>query len=551
MGSTMQDSGPSVTLSQGTVVGAVLTDALPRPVEAFKGIPYAQPPTGDRRFRPPVKVEPSNQIIDASKWGPVAPGKQLFPGGPAFEYSEDCLTANVFRPQTSSAQYESKTPLPVAVYIHGGAFNRGTAMTHNTASFLANSGQQFIAVSFNYRIGALGFLPSTMSHEQGALNLGLKDQIILLEWVRDNIAAFGGDPNDVTLFGISAGGHSIGHLLINDEGQYNPPLFHKVILESGAPTSRAVRPYSAPVHEAQFADFLGETGCPPGLTSAETFAYLRSAPTEVVQAAQIAVFDKYNPSLRWAFQPVIDGDIIPRPPMESWRLGKWRKVPIMTGFNRNEGSIYINKRVSKSSEFTEFFADLLPLLSEEDIATIDKLYPDPLTVADSPYKEELEGTGAQYRRLEVAYGQYAYVAPVRQTAEIASKASKEAVYLYQWALESSLLDRARHGENMYYETCEPNRTKISATQKELCLTLNAYITSFIVAGDPNAVRGESSPDRPVWERYVADDPKAMVFGEENKELIGGEAGAPARLHPDTWARRESEFWWSKVDVSQQ
>ncbi|GKT64240.1 neuroligin-4,X-linked [Colletotrichum tofieldiae] len=552
MGSRTEDARPSVTLTQGTVVGTTLTDSLPRPVEAFKGIPYALPPTGDRRFRAPVKVEPSTKTIDASNWGPVAPGKQLFPGGPSFEYSEDCLTANVFRPPISTSQDEAKKPLlPVAVYIHGGAFNRGTAMMHNTASFLANSGQELVAVSFNYRIGALGFLPSTMSFEEGAVNLGLKDQLLLLEWVRDNISAFGGDPNNVTLFGISAGGHSIGHILLHDEGQYNPPLFHKVILESGAPTSRAVRPYSAPIHEAQFADFLAETGCPPGLSAAETFAHLRSAPSEVVQKAQITVFDKYNPSLRWAFQPVVDGDIIPRPPMESWRLNKWRKVPIMTGFNRNEGSIYISKKVSKSDEFTTFFADLLPLLSKEDVETIDRLYPDPLTVAGSPYKEQLDGTGAQYRRLEVAYGQYAYVAPVRQTADLASKSSPEPVYLYQWGLESSLLDRARHGENMYYETCEPAKTSISPAQKELCLTLNAYITSFILAGDPNAVRGESSPDRPTWEQYVATDPKALVFGEENKELVGGEPGVPARLHPDTWARKESEFWWSKVDLSQQ
>ncbi|KAJ3949739.1 uncharacterized protein N0V96_000868 [Colletotrichum fioriniae] len=549
MGSTIQDARPSVKLTQGTVIGTVVSDSLPRPVEAFKGIPYALPPTGDRRFRAPVKVEPSTKEIDASKWGPVAPGKQLFPGGPAFEYSEDCLTANVFRPVSSS---RDETLLPVAVYIHGGAFNRGTAMMHNTASFLANSGQAFIAVSFNYRIGALGFLPSTKSFEEGSVNLGLKDQLILLEWVRDNITAFGGDPNNVTLFGISAGAHSIGHILINDEGQYNPPLFHKVILESGAPTSRAVRPCSAPIHEAQFADFLAETGCPPDLSAAETFAYLRAAPSEVVQKAQIAVFDKYNPSLRWAFQPVVDGDIIPRPPMESWRLNKWRKVPIMTGFNRNEGSIYISKKVSKSEEFTSFFADLLPLLSKEDVETIDKLYPDPLTIPTSPYKESLDGTGAQYRRLEIAYGQYAYVAPVRQTADLASRADPTLpIYLYQWGLESSLLDRARHGENMYYEVCEPAKTKISPTQKELCLTLNAYLASFIVAGDPNAVRGESAPERPTWERYVAEDPKALVFAEENKELIGGEAGVPARLHADTWARRESEFWWTKVDVSQQ
>ncbi|KAF1955574.1 carboxylesterase [Byssothecium circinans] len=543
------EARPAVTLRQGTVVGTVLSDALPRAIEAFRGIPYALPPTGDRRFRPPVEVESSSQTIDASRFGAVAPGKQLFPGGPALEYSEDCLTANVFRLPTSPNQEESKL-LPVAVYVHGGAFNRGTASMHNTASFLAHSGQSFVAVSFNYRIGALGFLPSTPSAKEGVLNLGLKDQILLFRWVRENITSFGGDPNNVTLFGISAGGHSIGHHLLRDEDPTAPPLFHRVILESGAPTSRAVRPYNATFHEQQFEDFLRETGCPNGLSPKETFEYLRNVPSEKIQAAQIAVFDKWNPSLVWAFQPVIDGEIIPRTPMESWRLNKWRKVPIMTGFNRNEGSIYVSKAVSESSQFTQFFANLLPLLSKEDIETINALYPDPLKFPDSPYKEQLKGTGAQYRRLEVAYGHYAYVAPVRQTADLASAVMTEPVYLYQWALESSLLDGARHGENMYYETCEPSKTKLSPTQKQIAQTLNAYITSFITTGDPNAFRGECG-NRPQWDKYTSQRPKAMVFGLENKELIGGDPGVPSRLMDDDWARKESEFWWSKVDVSQQ
>lgn len=122
-------------------------------------------------------------------------------------YDEDCLTANVFR-QGGSALGDGKL-LPVAVYIHGGAFNRGTASMHNTASMMAWSGEPFVAVSFNYRIGALGFLPSGLSAQEGVLNLGLKDQIVLFEWVQENIRAFGGDPEQVTLIGLSAGAHSV------------------------------------------------------------------------------------------------------------------------------------------------------------------------------------------------------------------------------------------------------------------------------------------------------------------------------------------------------
>lgn len=325
------------------------------------------------------------------------------------------------------------------------------------------------------------------------------------------------------------------------------PLYNRVVIESGAPTSRAVRPYDAPVHEAQFKDFLSAAGVPAGLSESEVFSFLRSQPSEIIQEAQISVFDKYNPSLKWAFQPVIDGEIIPRPPLDTWRQGKWHKVPIMTGFQRNEGSLYVDKAMSKSHEFVDFFRNLLPLLSEEDLATIDSLYPDPATTAGSPYQEDRAGVGAQYKRIEAAYGHYAYVAPVRQTAEFASASSP--VYLYQWAAVSTVLNGAQHADNMRYEVCDPKVVAVSANQARLATTLNAYVTSFIARGDPNA--GAAGTARPRWEAYRKGAPRAMVFGLGNEELIGGGLGEAATLVDDSWGRRESEFWWSKVDLSQQ
>lgn len=328
------------------------------------------------------------------------------------------------------------------------------------------------------------------------------------------------------------------------------PLFQRVVIESGASTSRAVRPYSAPLHEKQFRDYLEATGCPQDCPEDKIIPYLQSLPSDTVTAAQTAVFDKYNPSLQWAFQPIIDGDVIPRPPLESWLSGKFHKVPIMTGFNRNEGSLYVDKQMSQSQQFTDFFANLLPLLSLEDIKTIDELYPDPARYANSPYHEARNGVGSQYKRIEAAYAHYAYVAPVRQTAELASAAMSPPVHLYQWALESSILEGARHGDNMKYEVVDPAVVKISASQSELARTTNAYITSFIATGDPNKVKSKDLP-RPEWEPYSQKEPKAMVFGAENKELVGGEVGASAQLLADTWGRKESEFWWSKVELSQQ
>lgn len=140
-----------------------------------------------------------------------------------FDGSEDCLTVNIFRQKPVSKDEK----VPVAVYIHGGAFNRGagevlpvtptwsfklicSAKGHNTASMVAWSEKPFIGISFGYRIGALGFLPSKLTFNEGIVNLGLHDQVFLLQWVQDNIEQFGGDKNDVTIFGLSAGAHSVG-----------------------------------------------------------------------------------------------------------------------------------------------------------------------------------------------------------------------------------------------------------------------------------------------------------------------------------------------------
>ncbi|KAK7917426.1 acetylcholinesterase precursor [Apiospora marii] len=567
--SAMQDpeSRPRVTLPQGTVVGVTQTGAYPNPVDAFLGIPYAQPPTGDRRFRPPVKVEKAapEKIIDASQFGPRAPAKQFLIIGPKLAESEDCLTANVFRQQAAAAGTSDSKLLPVALYMHGGAFNRGSASMHDTASMVGWSAAPFVAVSFGYRIGALGFLPSGLSAREGALNLGLKDQILMMEWVQENIHLFGGDKDNVTLIGLSAGAHSIGHHLLNyEEGK--PPLFHRAVMESGAPTSRAVRHPDAEIHEQQFADFLDAVKCPKGTPESEVFPYLRSLPIDVIAAAQTKVFYEYNPSLRWAFQPVIDGEIIRQRPIDAWRRGEWHKMPLMTGFNGNEGSLYVSKQMDSSEEFTAFWKTLLPQLSDEDVSKINELYPDPTTDPTSIYRvagplAEKGGVGQMYKRIEAAYAHYAYVAPARQTAHLAAASHKDAppVYLYHWALEKTLVNGAAHGENMLYEVRDPATCRVSPAQDELARVLHAYVTSFICTGDPNGVVGV---ERPRWEAHSRDDggkKVKMIFGKDNKEFVGAGSGVdgdlpsppPAELVEDVRAKTESDFWWDKVEISQQ
>ncbi|PWY62001.1 carboxylesterase family protein [Aspergillus eucalypticola CBS 122712] len=548
-------SRPRVIIAQGTVIGTTLTDTLKAPVDAFRGIPYALPPIGDRRFRRAVAVNASDDIINATDFGPRCPGKQLLNpkdiGG-----DEDCLTVNVFRPHGVQGK------LPVAVYVHGGAYNRGTASGHNTASMVGWSDEPFVAVSFNYRIGALGFLPSTLTAKEGILNLGLHDQILLLQWVRDTIAHFNGDPSQVTLIGLSAGAHSIAHHIMNHTPDQNTsPLFHRAIIESGAATSRAVHPYNASLHESQFADFLTSTGCTNLPNDTAILPCLRALPSKTITSASIAVFDKYNPSIRWAFQPVIDHEIIHRRPIDAWRSGQWNRMPILTGFNTNEGTYYVPRDLSLSEDFTSFFRTLLPAYPESDIQLIDEIYPDPNIYASvSPYLETrpVAELGRQYKRLEAAYGHYAYACPVRQTAGFASAdpTANQPVFLYRWALNKTVIGGANHGDQMEYETFDPGVRGISEAQREVAGLFHAYLTSFVVYGDPNVLGGRFE-GREVWERYSADSGeglgvgKVMIFGEGNDERAGGDGvGVAAGLRRDEWGVRECAFWAARSGISE-
>jgi carboxylesterase type B len=312
-----------------------------------------------------------------------------------------------------------------------------------------------------------------------------------------------------------------------------------------------VRNPDAPIHEAQFNDFLAELSVPKSLSESEVFDHLRSLPTTAIASAQTKVFAKYNPSLRWAFQPVIDGEIIRGRPIDAWRSGCWHKVPIMTGFQGNEGSLYVNKKMSTSAEFLNFWRTLLPQLSEADVQEIDRLYPDPSTGLDGTYRETRQerGVGDMYKRIEASYAHYAYVAPVRQTAWYASQ--DVPVYLYHWALRRDVVDGAKHGDNMLFEVRDPKICKQGKSLEGTSGILHAYVTSFICTGSPNALSGAYG-GRPEWKAYQRDDAEVMVFGRDNDEFIGGTSvGEPAVMVGDEFARRESEFWWSKVELSQQ
>lgn len=361
----------------------------------------------------------------------------------------------------------------------------------------------------------------------------------------------------------------IGHHLMNNDG--SPPPFAKVIIESGGPTARAVYSYNNSLHETQFSDFLDKldlSSAPRG----EILSKLRSLPVSSIKAASEQIFELYNPSVRWPFQPCIEGpgpnSIIPIPPIQALLNNTYHRIPILTGYNTNEGSIFVPEAPNNAGSFLDFFHVLLPNLSTEDLSILDSLYPNPEYNPNSPYafNNTAFGVGSQYRRLDKSYGDFAYISPVRHTAYFASgehpynhsssntSSSKPApVYLYEYAVNASILHGAAHGTQYPFPVYSSKVTDSSTTIKEIAGMMHAYWTSFIISptGNPNAIPGWY-PTRMVWSEYKGGEGERqkMVFGRGNDELAGGkEKGIVVEMEEDRRdeAEREAcEFWWKRV-----
>jgi para-nitrobenzyl esterase len=307
---------PTVVTTAGPVTGAITGD-----VASFLGIPYAEAPVGALRWAPPQPRAPWTTPLDATKFGNWCPASS--------STDEDCLSLNVWAP-AHALQGRRRRGLPVMVWLHGGAFFLGSGAQFDPTKLVTTG--NLIVVTLNYRLGALGFLAhpalSAESPYGGSGNYGIMDQQLALRWVQDNIAAFGGNPKRVTIFGESAGGTSVFAQLVSPTAK---GLFHRAISQSGTSEQRLPTLSQA---EATGEAFARAVGCP-----GQTAACLRAVPVETLLEQQRLLG---NPALLGiAATPNVDGYVLPKSIDVALEDGDFNRVPVINGSNRDEMRLYI------------------------------------------------------------------------------------------------------------------------------------------------------------------------------------------------------------------
>ena len=325
--SSAQAERPTATVDTGAVQGVIDHD-----MRVFKGIPYAAPPVGELRWRPPQSAASWGGVRDASKFGDSCPQPYVktLSTGLDLPGNEDCLKLNVFAPQKPSKD------LPVMVWIHGGSLVvDGPKDPIYTPINLVKNG--VIVVTFDYRLGALGFFATKELIEEAKAkgepvgNYGTMDQIAALKWVKRNIAAFGGNPNNVTIFGESAGGRSVTWLMVSDAAR---GLFHKAIAESAQQSPlrgmTEIRLGMAPETEVD-ANFMKKLGV-------ASLKELRSLPVQKFVPTNLIL---EGGEFGGAF---IDGQILKGDPVPLFAAGQQAKVPFMIGTNSWDSSLFISNQ---------------------------------------------------------------------------------------------------------------------------------------------------------------------------------------------------------------
>ncbi len=489
---------------EAQVAGGRVAGSESNGIVAFKGIPFAAPPVGALRWKAPQTVRPWKGVKQATTFAPACL-QASSPYAPVASMSEDCLYLNVWTPARTPAE-----KLPVMVWIYGGAFAGGaTSLPTYDGARLAAKG--VVLVSVAYRLGPFGFLAHpalTRESGKGSGNYGLLDQIAGLEWVKRNIAKFGGDPSRVTVFGESAGGIAVSMLTVSPHAK---GLFQRAISESGGnlgiPRTANEGGATAPtlkVAEAAGQRFLSALG-------AGDLAAARALPADKVLAA-------VRPSMA-RFWPVFDGDVLPGDEYRLYEAGRFNDTPILVGTNSDEGNLFV-----RSSTKAAFEAQVRNGYGQGAAAVL----------AAYPHATDAEATRAAkdlFRDSTFAWGTAAW-------ARLQSQHGKGKAFVYYFDHRTP---QSPNGSNHAAELGYVFGTLGSgpgpaptAKDKALSELMMSYWTNFAKTGDPN---GAGLPD---WPAFSANAERVMYFD--------GQAGAKPLPNAEQLAALDAYFAWRRGEA---
>ncbi|KAF1829367.1 alpha/beta-hydrolase [Decorospora gaudefroyi] len=359
-----------------SVVGITRND-----VEVYLGIPYAKDTSGKNRFKPPIpySYKPGSTIY-ATQPGHACPqhlGVIFAPLGLGniTDISEDCLNLNVARP--NAADRKGKGPLPVLVWIHGGSFwwasnKEPTTAPDGLIKQSVENGDPIIHVAMNYRLGFFGFANSDSLKEEGSMNAGLRDQRAAIEWVRDNIAAFGGDPERITIAGQSSGGLAIGMQIMAYGGEKPLPF------QQGIAQSQALEPgITGTFARDAMAAVVDYVGCNTAdLDAPKTIDCLRGMDTKTLLNASFETYaDDIGHNIGDIWLPMVDGDFLPAPPSQLIDQGRFGNVTFMSGWTQGDLNVYTNTSIKTAKDTYSFIRGYLPAMSEKSLGELLDLYP--------------------------------------------------------------------------------------------------------------------------------------------------------------------------------
>lgn len=488
---------PAIAVDGGRIAAA---PADSHGVRVFKGIPYAAPPTGDRRWRAPAPVEPWLDVRASDQFGPACTQVDMFAGAgmSGGGQGEDCLYLNVW-----TAARPGGEPLPVFVWIHGGAYvvGSGSDSKIDGASLAA---QGVIVVTFNYRIGVFGFLAhpelSGEVPQRASGNYGLMDQLAALRWVQHNIARFGGDPSRVAIGGNSAGATSVNALMASPLGK---GLFSRAIAQGGSAMSVSApndgSPLPRQVEEQKGMEFARSVG-------ARNIRELRALPADALLKASGTDWSQ------WAWNASIDGYVVPAPPLEIFQQRRQNDVPMLVGWAANEGA-NIGRATFGGDD--EPFAPQIEARFGKLAPEVLRLYPADTVEHERASKAAIAGEGF------ISYPTWAW-------AVAQSRAGTEPVFTYKFAHappvpadygRTSMIGPpgAFHGSEMSYvfgNFPANQKWNITAADREISRGMQAYWLRFIATGDPNG-----GADLPTWPAYRDSSPQRLLVDAKGFQVL--------------------------------